>query len=209
MKKQKRYIRTVSVILFALGIPALSGCGENKDIDAQADAAVQYVILEEYTGSVSAQMQDDAQEQDAALNGKTQEQDVALNGKTQEQMDLEDLTERAMLEEKVQSAGGISEEEALEIAKETMKTDIGIRCETMKLHIESVHGWSSFLRDITDWNEYNDRGETAYFFQFDDIEDGLYSYHCVVNAADGSILGAYGLTLPYDNVEYALVYYEH
>lgn len=198
MKKNKKMFRTVSVILFALGIPALSGCGENKDTDAQADAAVQYAILEEYTGSASAQMQDDAQEQDTALNGKTQEQ-----------MDLEDLTERAMLEEKVQSAGGISEEEALEIAKETMKTDIGVRCETMKLHTESVHGWRSFLRDITDWNEYNDRGEIAYFFQFDDVEDGLYSYHCVVNAADGSILGAYGLTLPYDNVEYALVYYEH
>lgn len=198
MKKTKKFLWTVSLILFALSIPVLNGCGENKDTDAQADAAVQYVILEEYTGSVSAQIQDD-----------TQEQDAALNGKTQEQMDAEDLAERAMLEEKVQSAGGISEEEALEIAKETMKTDIGVRCETMKLHIESVHGWRSFLRDITDWNEYNDRGETAYFFQFDDAEDGLYSYHCVVNAADGSILGAYGLTLPYDNMEEAIVYYEH
>ncbi len=88
----------------------------------------------------------------------------------------EDLAERAMLEEKVKTAGGISEEEAIGLARKAMETDIG---------------------------------EIAYFFQFDDTEDGWYSYHCVVNAVDGSVLDAYGLTLAYDSKDASVVYYEH
>ncbi|MDE5597905.1 MAG: hypothetical protein K2J04_08735, partial [Lachnospiraceae bacterium] len=63
---------------------------------------------------------------------------VALNGKTQEQMDAEDLAndlaERAMLEEKVKAAGGISEEEAIEIAKKAMEADIGEKSKELKVY---------------------------------------------------------------------------
>lgn len=62
--------------------------------------------------------------------------------------------------------------------------------------------------DVTSWNNYKDRAEIAYFFQFDDIEDGWYSYHCVVNALDGSILDAYGLTLS-ESRDYDIVFYTH
>lgn len=90
-----------------------------------------------------------------------------------------------------------------------METDIGERSEKMELHIESVHGWSSFLWEFTDRKEYKDRGEIAFFFQFDDTKDGWYSYHCVVNAVDGSILDAYRLTLAHDSEDASVVYYEH
>jgi len=287
MKKSKKIVKTTLVVLFAVGVFSLTGCGRTNDDSEQADAAVQYEILEEQhesseeqTETDITQTQDAAQEQDAEtgssmraysdkeidrmaelqqsyLDGSASpekqilevenaetvvagvlcyikdtggyclpdreltdeelleiiehgyQKNVALNGKTQEQMDAEDLAERAMLEEKVRAAGGISEKEAIGIAKEAMETDIGERSEKMELHIESVYGWSSFLWDITNWKEYKDRGKIAYFFQFDDTEDGWYSYHCVVNAVDGSILDAYGLTLAYDSADTSIVYYEH
>ena len=130
-----------------------------------------------------------------------------VNRKTKEEYEAEDLAERSMLEKKVQSAGGVSEEKAIEIAEKAMETDIGARSGRMELHID-YRGWSSFLWDVTNWNEYRERGEIAYFFQFDDTEDGWYSYHCVVNALDGSILDAYGLTLS-ESSDYDIVYYTH
>lgn len=134
---------------------------------------------------------------------------IALNAnkKTQEEVEAEDLAERAMLEQKVQSADGVSEEEAMEIAEKAMETDLGAKSGRMEIHID-YRGWSSFLWDVTNWNDYKDRAEIAYFFQFDDTEDGWYSYHCVVNALDGSILNAYGLTLS-ESSDYDIVFYTH
>lgn len=133
---------------------------------------------------------------------------VALNGNTQEQMDAEDFAELARLRGKVQAAGGISEEEAIEIAKKALEADLGESGKDLKLHLFDSNGGGLDLTDVSDYDEYKDRGEIAYFVQFDDlyISDmrNYRSYHCVINAIDGSILGAYEIH-DWDEVEF----YEH
>lgn len=139
---------------------------------------------------------------------------IALNTNrpTQDQIDEENLAERVVLEGKVQAADGISEEKAIEIAKQAMEADIGNRGEKLKLRIDESYGWSTSLDDITDWDEYKDRGEIAYFVQFDNGEDGMNLedmtiYICVVNAVDGSILDAYEIV--WDESGSDIVYYKH
>ena len=147
---------------------------------------------------------------------------VALNGKTQEQMEAEDiandLAERVMLEEKVKAAGGISEEEAIEIAKKAMEADIGEKAKELKVYIDpeaGSYGWKLGLWDITDWDEYKDKGDIAYSVNFDNVEkmekpEDFFAYSCFVNAVDGSICGAYSISGDdrYLN-EDDIVWYEH
>lgn len=134
------------------------------------------------------------------------------NRKTAAEYEAEDRAERAMLEEKVKAANGISEEEAIEIAKKAMETDLGEKGKGLKLHeAEGSYGWRAYLWDLTDWDEYKDKGEIGYSIQFDNVEaidelDKLFSYHCMVNAIDGSICGAYSSKgLSGDND----IWYEH
>lgn len=135
-----------------------------------------------------------------------------MNRKTAAEYEAEDRAERAMLEEKVKAANGISEEEAIEIAKKAMETDLGEKGKGLKLHeAEESYGWRAYLDDLTDWDEYKDKGEIGYSIQFDNVEainalDELFSYHCMVNAIDGSICGAYSSKgLSGDND----IWYEH
>lgn len=214
MKWSKTFVNIAAVVILTANCFLINGCGTAESVCPQADIDAQSAISEEgyeiiiLDESLAVQTVGDVtQEQGAETDGI----DFYADRKTQEEYDAEDLAKRAMLEEKIQAAGGISEEEAIEIAEEAMETDIGVRSESMQLHIESTHGWSSFLWDITgsNWKEYQDRGEIAYFIQFDDIEDVWYSYHCVVNALDGSILDAYGLTLAETYEDCDAVYYQH
>ena len=143
----------------------------------------------------------------------------SLNGKTPEQITAEDLerelAEKAILEEKVKAAGGISEEEAIEIAKKAMEADIGEKANELKLLIDrpeaESHGWELGLLDITDADEY--KGDIAYVVQFDKWDEMMepedfFTYVCYVNAIDGSISGAYSISgddFDYDDI----VWYEH
>ena len=147
---------------------------------------------------------------------------VALNGKTQEQMDAEDLAkelaERVRLEGAVQAAGGISEEDAIEIAKKAMEADIGEKAKELKMYIDpeaESYGWKLGLWDITEWDEYKDKGDIAYSINFDNVEkmekpEDFFAYSCFVNAVDGSICGAYSISGDdrYLN-EDDIVWYEH
>jgi len=133
------------------------------------------------------------------------------NHKTQAQWDEETRAERAELEAKVKAAGGISEEEAVEIAKKAMEADLGEKAKKLKLGVDKNFGWSSDLC-VADWSEIKekDKGTLAYSIGFGnmiedetEIEDWL-NYVCVVNAVDGSILEAY-MIQGWDNI----VRYEH
>lgn len=133
------------------------------------------------------------------------------NRKTQAQWDALTRSERAELEAKVQAAGGISEEKAVEIAQKAMEIDLGEKAKELKLGVDETFGWSSDLC-VADWSEIKekDRGALAYSVGFGnviedetEIEDWL-NYVCVVNAVDGSILEAY-MIQGWDNT----VYYEH
>lgn len=131
---------------------------------------------------------------------------IALNTnhKTQEEWDEITLKERAELEAKVKAAGGITEDEAIEIAEKAMERDLGEKAKELKLHEVGDYGWKAYLWDITDWDEYQDKGEIGWFVGFDNLEDFegnpdnleeienfMFSYNCTVNAMDGSICGAY------------------
>lgn len=67
------------------------------------------------------------------------------NRKTAAEYEAEDRAERAMLEEKVQAAGGISEKEAIEIARKALETDLGEKGKELELIINETYGWSSDL----------------------------------------------------------------
>ena len=143
-----------------------------------------------------------------------------LNGKTPEQIAAEDLAkelaEKAMLEEKVKAAGGISEEEAIEFARKAMEADIGEKAKELKLLIDrpeaEIYGWDVGLVDITDEDEY--KGDIAYEVQFDKWDEmkpeDFFSYVCYVNAIDGSISGAYSISGDTEQLDYDdIVWYEH
>lgn len=143
-----------------------------------------------------------------------------LNGKTPEQIAAEDLAkelaEKAMLEEKVKAAGGISEEEAIEFARKAMEADIGEKAKELKLLIDrpeaEIYGWDVGLVDITDEDEY--KGDIAYEVQFDKWDEmkpeDFFSYVCYVNAIDGSISGAYSISGDTEQMDYDdIVWYEH
>lgn len=135
---------------------------------------------------------------------------ITANHKTQEEYDAEDKAEKARLEEKIRTEGGISGDQAVEIARKAMETDLGDRGKELELHYDDADGWD--LCDITDWSEYSDRGEVAYFIQFDnvnspnvkDLED-MASYHCVINAINGNILDAYEF-VPGENWDVPVTY---
>lgn len=137
---------------------------------------------------------------------------IALNTnrKTAAEYEAEDRAKRAMLEEKVKEVNGISEKEAIEIARKAMETDLGDKGKKLELIIDETYGWSSDLC-VADWTEIEeeDKGAIAYCIGFNNAKDGmdledLINYNCVVSAADGSILEAY-MIQGLDNT----VYYEH
>lgn len=139
---------------------------------------------------------------------------IALNTnrKTKAEYETEDRAKRAELEAKVQAAGGISEEKAVEIAQKAMETDLGEKAEELNLCIDETFGWSSDLC-VADWSEIKeqDKGKIAYSIGFNNVKEGaamemedLLNYRCVVNAVDGSIIEAYTIQ-GLDNT----VYYEH
>ena len=133
-----------------------------------------------------------------------------MNRKTETEYEAEDRAKRAELEAKVQVAGGISEEKAVQIAQKAMETDLGENAKELKLCINETYGWSSDLC-VADWSEIKekDKGALAYIIGFNNMKDGiemdaLLNYVCTVNAVDGSILEAYTIQGLDDTT-----YYEH
>lgn len=145
---------------------------------------------------------------------------VSANVKTPEEYEAEDRAKRAGLEEKVQAAGGISEDEAIEIAKKTMETDIGEKANDLVFRMwDENYGWKTDLC-VADWSEIKeeDRGAIGYYMAFYLAEEKAtesysMSYHCTVDAVDGSILEAYSVKWDEESVfgdgEPEVVYYEH
>lgn len=138
---------------------------------------------------------------------------INANGWTQDKVDEANLKDRAALEEKVKAADGISQEEAIEIARKAMETDLGEKSKGLKLvAADERYGWKAYLWDITDWDEYKDKGDIGWFVQFSNVEEAevwedMFSYDCMVNALDGSICGANSLQGgPEDNT---IVWFEH
>lgn len=139
---------------------------------------------------------------------------ISINVKTEAEYEAEDRAKRAGLEEKVQAEDGISEDEAIEIAKKTMEADIGEKADDLIFRMwNEDYGWKTDLC-VADWSEIKeeDKGAIGYYMAFYS-ESYSRSYHCTINAVDGSILEAYSIEWDEDSVygdgEPEIVYYEH
>ena len=98
--------------------------------------------------------------------------------------------EKNQLREKIQSAGGISEEEAIEIATKQMAAELGERAEGKEILKYQDGSVAVMLQDISEQTEYEHKGDVAYNVIFSDPNDHS-TYYCVIDAVDGSILKTY------------------
>lgn len=114
---------------------------------------------------------------------------AAAQSQTAKEARAEYLAEKALLEEKVQAAGGISEEEAIAAAKKQMESEIGKRADGREL-MTDIFGCGAHLEDISDQTDYEHKGDAAYNVGFGNPEDGSV-YTCLIDAVDGSVLQAW------------------
>lgn len=95
--------------------------------------------------------------------------------------------EKNQLIEAVQAAGGISQEEAIEIATKQMESDLGERAEGKEILRYQDGSVAVFLQDISGQTTYEHEGDWAYFVNFRNASDHTY-YTCLIDPVDGSIL---------------------
>lgn len=96
----------------------------------------------------------------------------------------EEQEEQKRLKEQVQTAGGISEAEAVKTALNRLKSEYGVSAEeNEELHVS--------LKDISEAG-YTHKSDTAYAIWFYHLEDNT-TYFCAVDSADGSILETWKL----------------
>ena len=89
--------------------------------------------------------------------------------------------------ERIQAAGGISEEEAIEIATRQMETEIGARAEGKEI-LRYEDGSVAVIKiDISEQTNYEHKGDVAYIVHFYNPEDRSL-YECTIDAVDGRIL---------------------
>ncbi|MDE5698903.1 MAG: PepSY domain-containing protein [Lachnospiraceae bacterium] len=90
--------------------------------------------------------------------------------------------------ERIQAAGGISEEDAIEIATRQMQADLGERAEGKEI-LRYQDGSEAVLKiDLSDQTSYEHKGDMAYLVHFSNPGDHSLYYECTIDAVDGSIL---------------------
>ena len=95
--------------------------------------------------------------------------------------------EEKQWQEKIQAAGGISEEEAIEIATKQMQTDLGARAEGKEI-LKYEDGSVAVIKlDISERTNFEHKSDVAYMVHFYNPEDRSF-YECTIDAVDGSIL---------------------
>ncbi len=95
--------------------------------------------------------------------------------------------EREQQREAIQAAGGISEEEAIEIATRQMESDLGERAEGKEILRYQDGSVAVPILDISEQTDYEHKGDLAYFVNFYNSSDHT-AYTCIIDAVDGSIL---------------------
>ena len=90
-------------------------------------------------------------------------------------------------QEMIEAAGGISEEEAIEIATRQMKAEIGARAEGKDI-LRYEDGSAAVIKLVlSERANYGHKGDVVYLVHFYNSEDHS-KYECKINAMDGSIL---------------------
>ena len=96
------------------------------------------------------------------------------------------LAELDRMREEVRDADGISEEEAIEIARKQMEAALGEEAESMEL-LTDMNGRGAFLNDISDDTFYEHERDMAYTVVFRNHETNR-AYICFIDPVDGTIL---------------------
>ena len=87
--------------------------------------------------------------------------------------------------ERIQAAGGISEEEAIEIAAKQMEDELGERAEGKEI-LKYQDGSAAVIKlDISGETGYEHKSDIAYYVIFTDDHS---TYYCTIDAVDGSVL---------------------
>ncbi len=104
----------------------------------------------------------------------------------------EKQAEEKQWREKIQAAGGISEEEAIEIATKQMEAELGEDAEGKEI-LKYEDGSVAVIKiDISEQTDYEHKGDVAYLVIFRNPSDNDHStYYCMIDAVDGSILKTY------------------
>lgn len=101
-------------------------------------------------------------------------------------------TEKNQLRERIQAAGGISEEEAIEIATKRMEDELGERAEGKEILRYEGGSAAVIIQDISEQTDYEHKGDIAYLVIFSNSDENNHStYYCMIDAVDGSILKTY------------------
>jgi len=94
--------------------------------------------------------------------------------------------------EKIQAAGGISEEEAIEIATKQMKDELGERAEGKEILKYEDGSVAVIKQDISEQTDYEHKGDVAYLVIFSNSNENDHStYYCMIDALDGNVLKTY------------------
>ncbi len=104
----------------------------------------------------------------------------------------EKQAEEKQWREKIQAAGGISEEEAIEIATKQMEAELGEDAEGKEI-LKYEDGSVAVIKiDISEQTDYEHKGDVAYLVIFRNPSENDHStYYCMIDAVDGSILKTY------------------
>lgn len=95
--------------------------------------------------------------------------------------------EKDQLREKIQAAGGISEEEAIEIASKQMEAELGESAEGKEILKYEDGSIAVMIQDISEQTGYEHKGDWAYTVIFSNPDDHS-TYYCTIDAMDGSVL---------------------
>ena len=100
--------------------------------------------------------------------------------------------EKNRLREKIQAAGGISEEEAIEIARKQMEAELGEGAEGKEILKYQDGSAAVLMEEISEETDYAHKGDVIYRVIFTDPNANEHStYYCVVDAVGGSVLETY------------------
>ena len=96
------------------------------------------------------------------------------------------LAEEDRLREIVEAAGGLSEEEAIEIVRAHLEEVLGEEMEELELTTD-IYGCGAFISDISNQTYFEHEGDVAYIVDFSNPNEH-YGYTYTIDAVDGSIL---------------------
>ncbi len=108
-------------------------------------------------------------------------------GTAAQEVKAEMEAERNQQKEIIQAAGGISEEEAIEIAAKQMEAELGERAEGKEILKYQDGSAAVMILDISEKTEYEHKGDFAYYVIFDNPNDKSI-YYCTIDAVDGRVL---------------------